>query len=180
MCCCDNDLPMNINIKLLLEAERFDYNSINAGNLFSFLDNKSTIIFGGYNGSILKYIPNAYTLEYTKENYEKLVTMLPKDRVYNYLGAFTPIKQKFDAVLITDFWFSMKKQWLFQVLREAMRIGNAVYLTYEIIVEGNRLMSVDDEKMVVLESYITELNRKFSVDTYTSHNTVLKILFIHN
>ncbi len=179
-CYCGNDLNLNFYMKILLEAERFDFNNIDAENLFYFLEDKSILIFGGYNGSILRYIPNAHVLEYAKDYYQQLLTLLPDGTVYNCLGASTPITKEYDAVLITDFWLYINEVWLFHIIKEAMRIGRSVYLICEIMVNNNPSLFIQEEKIHELEKCLDELNQDYLVHEYEIDYIVLKVISIEN
>lgn len=178
ICYCFNDLNMNMYIKQLLETDRFDFNTIKANGLFNFLNNKTKVIIGGYNGSILKYLSGAHVVEYSKEYYSHLLTMLPKDTVYNFLGAFTPIQIEFDIVLITDFWGIINELWLYHILKEALRLGKTVYLLYEIIVGNIKPMLIEDEKMEGFKRCVSELNKEFFIEEYNADNVILRVLVI--
>lgn len=178
ICCCAIDINMNMYIKILLDAERFDFTNISVNGLFNFLDNKSVLVYGGYNGSILKYLPDATLLEYSKDSYEQLRSMLTTDKVYHYLGAFTPLQEKFDAVLITDFWDDINEQWLFHILKESQRLSKTIYLIFEIIVGNKRAMFVEDEKMEGFIRCVTKLNKEFHIKEQTVDNIILKVLCI--
>lgn len=178
MCYCANELNLNLCMKLLLDAERFDFNQIKVPGLFKFLDPKSTLVFGGYNEGILKLIPEAHILEYNKTNYESLRRMMPAENIHNYLGVHTPLTNMFNSVFITDFWQYLNEWYIFALVQEAKRLGQTVYMLLEITIDNRVRLSIDKSAVYDLEQCLAALELSHTIQKFSSFNVGLTVIII--
>ncbi len=180
MCFCANELTLNLCMKLLLDARRFDFNLIKVPGLFQFLDPKSTLVFGGYNEGILKQIPEAHILEYNKTCYESLKRMMPAENIHNYLGVHTPLTDRFNSVFITDYWQYLNEKYIYALVTEALRLGKTIYILLEIAIDKKVALSIDRDALRDLGQCLAALGLNHTIQRFTSYNVGVSVIIIHS
>lgn len=178
---CGKGVFYNEDVRALFghEKDRYDFNYLKEKNIFRFLRNTNLLIFGGFNGSILNILKEACLLEYYKPNYNNIKSKFPDCKIQHLIGASTSFSDKqFEAVLITDFWSFLEKRWLKNILKEALRIGESIYILFEIRYNEQIELKTENGKLNIFLSALNELGSKAKVIEERDEHTRLRLFRI--
>ncbi len=174
--CQDQFYNRDLNFLYENTFNRFDFGVVNSNSIIEEELDEKTVVFGGLNSSIIKFIRNAAILEYDKERYLLLQKSYP-DNIYHLMGTRTNFFDKqFQICLITDFWIYVNEFMLLNLVRESVRIAKVVYILYQIKTDGTCGLDIDKTALDLLINLINKLDVKYSHHAYINSGNIFLYL----
>lgn len=171
----------NEDVEYLLanDSKRFDYRAMTSRKIFDFLSGKSLLVIGIHNGALFGLIQCNMALEYQKDHWRMVLRDFPDKKILNFLGLKTHFTNKqYEAVVITDFWRFLKRQWVVELIKESKRIAQEIYIIIEIISEGNQWLMVDQRQLVILIKMLASLKMNPRIYENSQDNMTIKFLYL--
>lgn len=161
------------------ESNRFNFGILSSKSIMHGNESAPTLIIGGHNGKITEKFRNSLLLEYNTDNINKIKEEYPDCEAYLCLGGKTDFKDnQFEQVLITDFWRFLNKAWLASIFAESTRVGNNVYMLYQVYIDGVQQLNLDEKQLTMLKNAATKAKVVYSTIKYVDENTVFEYLVI--